>query len=273
MVIEDPDRYDFEEFRGIDIYEPGTKLEREVNWDTLFRVLLFTGGSFVLAMGLLLFIMIPLINAGMIVINVVTFGVTFKPWALLLVSLSEIGFIVPPMLYAKRRALPLASVGLKSSAPATDIALGLLVGIVMLIANIGVTGFVSWLINTVTGTQISTGPSAFIASGTQELIAWIAVMFVVVGLSEETVFRGFLQRRVQMYFRTRSSRSGTKSILITSLVFAAAHLDLTGLPSLFVLSLFLGYLAEKRRYSVLGPAVAHGFNNAAVVVLATLFGF
>jgi membrane protease YdiL (CAAX protease family) len=42
------------------------------------------------------------------------------------------------------------------------------------------------------------------------------------------------------------------------------------MPTRFVLGLFLGYLAQKRDYSILAPTVAHGFNNAIVVVLASL---
>lgn len=270
LVIEDPDRYEFEEYRGIEIYEPGTQVEREIDWDSLFRVLLFTGASFIFTMALVVVIMIPLIVSRMIVVDLISVEIRYAPWALLLLSLSEFGFIIPPVLYARRRHLPLASVGLKSSAPVTDIALGLGVGMVMLLVNIGVTGLINWMIYTVTGRPISTGSNMFAASGPQELIAWIVVMFVVVGLSEETVFRGFLQRRVQMYFRARSKRSRAIAIALTSLIFAAVHLDLLGLPSLFALSLFLGYLADKRRYSILGPAVAHGFNNAMVVVLASL---
>lgn len=272
VVIEDPDRYEFEEYRGIEIYEPGTQVEREIDWDTLFRVLIYTGDSFAVTMGLVVIIMIPLLLTRMIVVDLVNLGIYYAPWALLLVSLSEIGFIVPPVLYAKRRHLPIGSVGLKSSAPAMDIVLGLLVGVAMLIVNIGVTALVNWLIVTVTGRPLPTGPSIFAASGPQELIAWIVVMFAVVGLSEETAFRGFLQRRMQMYFRARSKRNRAIAIVLTSFIFAGVHFDLLGLPSLFALSLFLGYLADKRRYSVLGPAIAHGFNNAMVVVL-TYIGF
>jgi membrane protease YdiL (CAAX protease family) len=272
VVVEDPDRYELEEYKGIDIFEPGTQIEREVDWDTLFRVLLFTGASFGLTMIILVFIMIPMIAARMIFVDMGTFEIFYAPWAMLFLSLSELGFVVPPVMYARRRHLPLSSIGLKSSAPAKDMALGLVVGMAMLVANIVVTGLVTWIIEFMTGRQVSTSGSLFVTSGPMELVGWIVVMFVVVGLSEETVFRGFLQRRMEIYFRGRSIRHKTISIVLTSVIFAAAHLDPSGLPSLFTLSLFLGYLAQKRRYSILGPAVAHGFNNAMVVVLAS-FGF
>ncbi|MHA1576887.1 MAG: lysostaphin resistance A-like protein, partial [Candidatus Thorarchaeota archaeon] len=93
-----------------------------------------------------------------------------------------------------------------------------------------------------------------------------------VGFSEELLFRGFLQRRMEIYFRDRSQSYKMLALIITSIIFSAAHLDLIGLPTRFVLGLFLGFLAQKRKYSVLGPSVAHGFNNAAVIVLV-FFGF
>jgi membrane protease YdiL (CAAX protease family) len=208
--------------------------------------------------------------ARMIFVDTATFEIYYAPWAFLLITFSEFGFIIPPIFYARRHHLPLASVGLKSSAPATDIALGLVVGMAMLIVNIAVTGFISWLIYRLTGRPVSTGSSMFATLNPEQLIGWVVVMFMVVGLSEETAFRGLLQRRMQIYFRARSKRSRAIAIVLTSLIFAAVHFDLIGLPSLFALSMFLGYLADRRRYSILGPAVAHGFNNAMVVVLASL---
>jgi membrane protease YdiL (CAAX protease family) len=62
------------------------------------------------------------------------------------------------------------------------------------------------------------------------------------------------------------------SLVITSFIFGAIHLDLIGLPIRFILGIFLGDLAQRRNYNIVGPSVAHGFNNAIVVVLAS-FGF
>jgi membrane protease YdiL (CAAX protease family) len=108
------------------------------------------------------------------------------------------------------------------------------------------------------------------ASDPLEVVLWVIVMFVIVGFSEELLFRGFLQRRMEIYFRNRQGRPGLLALIITSFIFAAIHLDIVGLPTRFVLGMFLGYLAQRRNYSITGPTVAHGFNNAAVVVLLFL---
>ena len=96
--------------------------------------------------------------------------------------------------------------------------------------------------------------------------------FGIPGIGEELLFRGFLQRRMEIYFRDRSQSYKMLALIVTSIIFAAAHLDIVGLPTRFILGLFLGYLAQRRKYSLLGPSVAHGFNNAAVIVLV-FFGF
>jgi membrane protease YdiL (CAAX protease family) len=143
---------------------------------------------------------------------------------------------------------------------------GYLIGIFMLVSNI----LVTLAIQAIVGGGIEGDAGLFITSGTLETIAWIFVMFFIVGFSEELIFRGFLQRRIEIYFRTKTAYFRFWALIITSLIFAAIHLDLIGLPTRFVLGLFLGYLAQKRQYSILGPTIAHGFNNAIVVVLASI---
>jgi membrane protease YdiL (CAAX protease family) len=34
--------------------------------------------------------------------------------------------------------------------------------------------------------------------------------------------------------------------------------------------MLLGFLAQRRKYNLIGPSVAHGINNAAVVFLSSL---
>jgi membrane protease YdiL (CAAX protease family) len=149
-----------------------------------------------------------------------------------------------------------------------DIGLGFAIGALMLGANIAVT----WIVSNVTG-PISTGEELLIARNPVELVLWVVVMFVLVGFTEEVMFRGFLQRRMEMYFKSQGNSSyRIMSLVITSFIFGAIHLDLIGLPIRFILGIFLGDLAQRRNYNIVGPSVAHGFNNAIVVVLAS-FGF
>jgi len=173
-------------------------------------------------------------------------------------------------LVCKKTWIEAKLLGLKLNEPAKEIILGLIFGGVMLAANLAIT----WLIVTYTSIPLDDGggDSLFSSGSIFEMIAWVIVMFAVVGFSEELLFRGFLQRRMEIYFRDRSQSYKMLALIVTSIIFAAAHLDIVGLPTRFILGLFLGYLAQRRKYSLLGPSVAHGFNNSAVIVLV-FFGF
>ncbi|MFW9980830.1 MAG: lysostaphin resistance A-like protein, partial [Candidatus Thorarchaeota archaeon] len=96
-------------------------------------------------------------------------------------------------------------------------------------------------------------------------------MFVFVGFTEEVMFRGFLQKRMEMYFRSQGNSSfRLLSLVITSFIFGIIHLDMIGLPARFILGMFLGDLAQRRNYNIIGPSVAHGLNNSIVIVLASI---
>ena len=267
MAITDPDIFEMGEYRSIDIFVPGELVEREVDGNRLFRVLLLVGAGFALMVAITFVMTIFLVAAGLIEVDIVSFAVHFAPWAGVIISIASLGFIVPPIFDAKRRGMPLGDIGIKSDSPVVDVLLGLLVGGVML----GLNFIVTYIINTTFGIpDDGSGGDMFLTSDLMELLAWIGVMFVVVGFSEELLFRGFLQRRIEIYFRSRNKNYRFWTLVITSFIFAAVHLDLIGLPVRFMLGVFLGYLAQKRKYSILGPTVAHGFNNAAVVVLVSM---
>jgi len=266
LAITDPDIYEMDEYRGIDIFVPGALVEREVDGNRLFRVLLLTGAGFALVIAITFVMTMFLVVAGLIAIDVVTFAIYFAPWTFLILSIASLGFIVPPIFDVKRRGMPLGDIGIKSDSPVIDVLLGLLVGGVML----GLNFIITYIINTTIGIPDDGAGEMFFASDPVELVAWVGVMFVVVGFSEELLFRGFLQRRMEIYCRTRNKNYRFWALVITSFIFATVHLDLIGLPVRFMLGVFLGYLAQKRKYSILGPTVAHGFNNAAVIVLTSM---
>ena len=266
MAITDPDIYEMDEHRSIDIFVPGALVEREVDGNRLFRVLLLVGAGFAMVIAITFVMTIFLLAVGLIEIDIVSYAVHFAPWAGVIVSIASLGFIVPPIFDARRRGMPLEDIGIKSDSPVVDVLLGLLVGGVMLVLNF----IVTYIINTTIGIPDDGSGGMFRAIDPMELVAWVIVMFVVVGFSEELVFRGFLQRRMEIYFRPRNKNYQLWALVITSFIFAAVHLDLIGLPVRFMLGVFLGRFAQKRKYSILGPTVAHGFNNAAVVVLVSM---
>ncbi|MHA1925369.1 MAG: CPBP family intramembrane glutamic endopeptidase [Candidatus Thorarchaeota archaeon] len=267
MAINDPDAFEMQEYTGIDIFEPGSTIERDVDWNRLFHILLMTGAAFGITVGLTVILMIPMMAAGLIRFDLITGNIWIDPVAIIITTFAEIGFIIPPIWYVRRNGYTIGSLGIKNMKSVKEGLLGLAVGGFMVVANLLVTLLIGFAID-----LPDTGAGFFLVNNLYEVALWVILMFAVVGFSEELLFRGFLQRRMEMYFSQRRPRAGLYALIITSFIFAAIHLDVFGLPTRFVLGLILGYLAQKRSYSIMAPTVAHGFNNAAVVVLV-FFGF
>jgi len=268
MAIDDPDAFEIEDMDevGIGIFEPGSHFERYMDWNRFSNVLFKVIYGWVMMFVLTVIIMIPLIGF------VGIYGLISNPWALLILTLAEFGFIIPIYRYVKKEGISFRSIGLKNMLSLKDIGLGVVVGFLMLGANLVISYFMTQLIPDLGGDDLLFNPP----DGDIERLIWVSLwtvaMFAIVGFSEEIVFRGFLQRRMEMYYREKGSQNyKTLALVITSFIFAAIHLDLIGLGTRFVLGLFLGYLAQKRNYSIIGPTVAHGINNSAVVILALLF--
>jgi len=98
------------------------------------------------------------------------------------------------------------------------------------------------------------------------LIACTLVVGFLAGLSEETLFRGAMQRTMQ------DSRLGTHAaVWITAIIFSAIHMQFYGFIPRMVLGLWLGYLLVWTR-SLWAPIIAHTLNNTTVVVMSFLTG-
>ena len=80
-------------------------------------------------------------------------------------------------------------------------------------------------------------------------------------LVEELVFRGILQRLLK-----RATGNAILAIIVTSLAFMSTHSPWTTQPSIFLLSLFLGWLYF-RSGTILAPILMHALFNAMQFVL------
>ncbi len=105
------------------------------------------------------------------------------------------------------------------------------------------------------------------------IVLTVITITVFAPLVEETIFRGFLQSFIRKHLGQK------QAIFITSVLFAFFHYspeqklaNLTIIASLFVFSLFLGLVYEKRK-SLLAPMVLHAtFNTVNVLNLYFLGG-
>jgi len=265
LVMDDPDLYELEETTGIGIFEPGTVLESQIDRDQMIGVLGYTALGMVLMVVATVVVMIPLIMTGLIVITPYYFII--DPVAMLITTVAEVAFVVPPLYYIKKYGLPRSALGIKNMLSPIDAMLGLVFGAIMLGANIAI----SWLVTEISGPAPPGGEDILVARNWPEMIAWAFVMLVFVGFTEELIFRGFMQRRMEMYFRGRgTSNYKIVALLVSSFIFAVIHLDIVGLPTRTALGIFLGFLAQQRKYNILGPSIAHGINNTVVVFLTSL---
>jgi len=86
-------------------------------------------------------------------------------------------------------------------------------------------------------------------------------MFCFVGMAEELLFRGLVQRDLMKAFGWK------QGIVLASLTFAVMHLTWRSIPELgfvFVVGLLLGYVYYRTK-SLVGPIVIHGAGNVVLV--------
>ena len=267
LVMDDPDIFELEEAKGIGIFEPGQFLEDQVTKSQMLGVFGYTALGMLLLVVVTFIIMIPLMMTSLVSINIYTGYIYIDPLAMLIMTSAEICFVIPPLYYIRSRGLPKSALGIKNMHSPLDIALGIAFGLAMLAANVAV----SWFVDQATGPPSSGLEAILVARNWPEMVAWAVVMVAFVGFTEELIFRGFMQRRLEMYLRGRGTINYRWIALgASSLIFAAVHLDLIGLPTRFILGMLLGFLAQRRNYNLIGPSMAHGINNAAVVFLSSL---
>jgi len=104
---------------------------------------------------------------------------------------------------------------------------------------------------------------AFPAFEVKYLLRDMIYMFFFVGLGEELLFRGLLQRDLMKVFGVNGG------IILASLMFAVMHLTWRSVPELgfvFIAGLVLGILYWKTKNLAL-PIIIHGINNVMLVAV------
>jgi uncharacterized protein len=98
-----------------------------------------------------------------------------------------------------------------------------------------------------------------------ELVFVITVVAVVPALSEEALFRGFIQRSFELKYKKYLAA------IITALFFSAYHFNPYGFIPLFILGAFFGFASYKSK-TLLIPVFLHFLNNFSAVMLYYLIG-
>ncbi len=89
----------------------------------------------------------------------------------------------------------------------------------------------------------------------------VLAIVVIAPLGEEMLFRGFLQKFLEEYWKDI-----TRAILVTSMFFALIHLNPYWVIQIYLMGMILGYLAW-RTGSVIPSFILHGINNGLALVL------
>ncbi len=103
------------------------------------------------------------------------------------------------------------------------------------------------------------------ASNVIELILVITVVAVVPALSEESLFRGFIQRSFELKYKKYIAA------IITALFFSAYHFNPYGFIPLFILGAYFGFASYKSK-TLLVPMFLHFLNNFSAVILYYIIG-
>jgi membrane protease YdiL (CAAX protease family) len=103
------------------------------------------------------------------------------------------------------------------------------------------------------------------ASNVFELLLVVIVVAIVPALSEEAMFRGFIQRSFELKYKKYLAA------IITALFFSAYHFNPYGFIPLFILGAFFGFAAYKSK-TLLVPMFLHFLNNFSAVMLYHFIG-
>jgi len=105
------------------------------------------------------------------------------------------------------------------------------------------------------------------------LLMLLLVQIVMIGLPEELFYRGYIQGRLNDYYR-KNWKIGTleikPSIVLASILFALGHLAVVPSPerlAVFFPSLLFGWMKEKTG-NIVAPLIFHGLCNVLSIILA-----
>ena len=111
----------------------------------------------------------------------------------------------------------------------------------------------------------STYSNLLSASNIFELALVILVVAVVPAVSEESMFRGFIQRSFELKLKPYWA------IFLTAMFFSAYHFNPYGFVPLFILGAYFGFAAYMSRSLVI-PMILHFLNNFSAIILYHILG-
>ncbi|MFX1266373.1 MAG: CPBP family intramembrane glutamic endopeptidase [Promethearchaeota archaeon] len=225
----------------------------------------------------------------------------FNPYFVVLLSFTELIFILVPVYYVGKylqnpkfnNRLMLLGFTLKGNdnfKPVKEVFIGLAFAVLGILLVFSVSFLIEIILELIFGVDIVfTGGGSLneidiilANSDILSLIFLAITMILIVGTSEELLFRGFMQKGL---VRTVGKYGG---LIITALIFSSIHLIgifqignanpidyllsfLLNFFPYFALSLLLGFLFYWRKENLIAVVIMHGFYNAITIIIAYIY--
>ena len=219
-----------------------------------------------------------------------------NPYFISLISLFELIFIIVPVIYVKRYLenpsfknnlilLGFTTRGYDQRKIIKEVLLGLSFAVIGVLLVSSVSILLELIIENIFNVDIIQDSSELTDVGIPmdipSLIVFAIIMILVIGTSEEILFRGFMQKGL---VRSLGNKWG---IIVTAFIFSMIHLIgilflalespivfivsfiLTFFPY-FAISLMLGFLFYWRNENLIAVVIMHGVYDALVIILAYL---
>jgi len=225
------------------------------------------------------------------------YDILANPYFIIFSSLIELILFIVPMLYIGKYLkkpslnnrlilLGFTVKGFSNKRIIKEILLGIGFAILGVLLVLGVSFIIEVILTFIFGHEIvydflgtSGEVDVLIASSDILSIIWLAIiMILIIGTSEEVLFRGFLQKGLVR------SLGKTWGLLVTALIFSSIHLigiflypgSLTSFIvgfflnffPFFAISLLLGLLYYWRKENLIAVMITHGVYNALTVIIA-----
>jgi membrane protease YdiL (CAAX protease family) len=224
--------------------------------------------------------------------------IAFNPYFIAVTSLFELIFILFPVLYVgqylqtpslKNRfeLLGFTTKGFERKKTIKEIFIGIVFAIIGVILVVGVSILIEIILELAFGVEILRDVNSgitdaeLIVSDTDiiGLIVLVLVMILIIGTSEEVLFRGFMQKGLMRNLGIK------RGIILSAFIFAMFHLIgfflfipesslifivsfLLAFFPYFAISLMIGWIFYWRKENLLAVMVCHGVYDALTIILA-----
>ncbi len=167
-------------------------------------------------------------------------------------------FLIVPLLYARWRNYPIQILFRMNPVPLSVIFVSLLIGISLSVLSDELERIIALFVTIPDWMYEMLNPLK-----AESTLDWVLVFLgsvVIAAVAEEGLFRGFVQVTLE------AKGDVTRAVLLTSLTWTLVHQNPYWAVELFLMGVFLGFMAW-RSNSILPGIIAHGINNLLAMLI------